>query len=422
MAGIISSIGGIIGGAIGNANASQYSGQANNDLNQANQILQNIPNAPDLSAPLSLQQYKQSGVYNPAMEQAIQQGPSAVAGLGTDQGSLNAQRAALQQMAQTASMGMTAQQRAALNEVNQQTGSQISGRQQALMNQLNAQAGGAGSMTGLKLMNALNAQQEGANEQANQSQNIMANAQANALNAAAQEGSMGSQLNSQLFGQALTKAQAQDQLNRFNVQQQTAAQNANVQAQNQGQQYNLNNVQNLSNANVTSANQAAYNQQAMTQQQYEDTLQNAGVKAGGYQNLAGYQNQQAQQAAQAGANLGGGIGGTLGGLGAATGMFGTQAQNSYLNSGKSSGSGTTNNYNIGLSSGGQIHDFRKGGTVPGQAVVQGDSPKNDIVPAMLSPGEIVLPRTMAQSSLGKRLAKLLEDHHSLRADMERNNG
>lgn len=39
-------------------------------------------------------------------------------------------------------------------------------------------------------------------------------------------------------------------------------------------------------------------------------------------------------------------------------------------------------------------DYRKGGQVPGIAPVSGDSPKNDIVPAKLSPGEVVLPRTV----------------------------
>jgi hypothetical protein len=38
----------------------------------------------------------------------------------------------------------------------------------------------------------------------------------------------------------------------------------------------------------------------------------------------------------------------------------------------------------------------KGGVVPGKARVAGDSPENDTVPAMLSPGEVVLPRTAAK--------------------------
>lgn len=42
-------------------------------------------------------------------------------------------------------------------------------------------------------------------------------------------------------------------------------------------------------------------------------------------------------------------------------------------------------------------DFRTGGHVPGQAKVKGDSLKNDTVPAVVSPGEIVLPRSVTQS-------------------------
>ena len=36
-----------------------------------------------------------------------------------------------------------------------------------------------------------------------------------------------------------------------------------------------------------------------------------------------------------------------------------------------------------------------GGKVPGKSVVQGDSPKNDIVPTMLSPDELVVPRSVS---------------------------
>ena len=40
-----------------------------------------------------------------------------------------------------------------------------------------------------------------------------------------------------------------------------------------------------------------------------------------------------------------------------------------------------------------------GGPVPGQAKVPGDSPKNDIVPAELSPGEVVLPRSISHDPI-----------------------
>lgn len=44
----------------------------------------------------------------------------------------------------------------------------------------------------------------------------------------------------------------------------------------------------------------------------------------------------------------------------------------------------------------QLH-MQHGSIVPGKAVVKGDSPKNDIVDAKLSPGEIVIPRTVVNS-------------------------
>ena len=47
---------------------------------------------------------------------------------------------------------------------------------------------------------------------------------------------------------------------------------------------------------------------------------------------------------------------------------------------------------------------KKGGSVPGKAKVKGDSLKNDTVPAMLSAGEIVLPRHITQDSDAPRKA------------------
>ncbi len=55
-----------------------------------------------------------------------------------------------------------------------------------------------------------------------------------------------------------------------------------------------------------------------------------------------------------------------------------------------------------LAHGGNVPQFNthllNGGNVPGKAKVKGDSPKNDVEPTMLSPGEVVLPRSVTQSS------------------------
>ncbi len=57
-----------------------------------------------------------------------------------------------------------------------------------------------------------------------------------------------------------------------------------------------------------------------------------------------------------------------------------------------------------------------GNVVGGSAPVKGDDPKNDTVPAMLSPGEAVLPRSVTQSKdapeKAKEFMKALKQHHA----------
>lgn len=57
--------------------------------------------------------------------------------------------------------------------------------------------------------------------------------------------------------------------------------------------------------------------------------------------------------------------------------------------------------------------LQQGGYVPGRAQVSGDSPKNDKVHTMLSPGEIVIPRSKAKSAdKAKAFIDDLLSHHS----------
>lgn len=59
--------------------------------------------------------------------------------------------------------------------------------------------------------------------------------------------------------------------------------------------------------------------------------------------------------------------------------------------------------------------MKKGGHVPGKANVAGDSYKNDTVKAMLSPGEIVIPRTVAQApDAPSRAAKFVAAVHGMK--------
>lgn len=58
--------------------------------------------------------------------------------------------------------------------------------------------------------------------------------------------------------------------------------------------------------------------------------------------------------------------------------------------------------------------LKSGGRVPGRAKVKGDSPKNDTVHAMLSPGEIVVPRSLVENP--ERAKKFIEGLKKRRAN------
>jgi hypothetical protein len=112
---------------------------------------------------------------------------------------------------------------------------------------------------------------------------------------------------------------------------------------------------------------------------------------------------------------GGILGGLLGGVGSALGLAqGGQVpipplshyqsmSNAQHTAGKYSDGGPVSIV------GKHFHSMKSGGHVPGKAQISGDSLKNDTVPAMLSPGEIVVPRTAAKdpskaASFAKALA------------------
>lgn len=128
-------------------------------------------------------------------------------------------------------------------------------------------------------------------------------------------------------------------------------------------------------------------QQVGQQQQGLATMGQLGL--GGQQNLAQQSGVQAQVAAGDAQRQGQIVGGLLGGVGAALGMSkGGEVPRVEAKTTEAS------RRDMGF---GKVILKNDGGTVPGQAPVAGDHPKNDIVPAMLSPGELVIPRTVVQA-------------------------
>jgi hypothetical protein len=243
-------------------------------------------------------------------------------------------------------------QQALIDAMRNAGGQNTYANQMALQQQLQQQANGQGPNPAQAQL-----QQNSANAAAQQA-SLMAGQRGTAGNAglmARQIGMQGAQQQQQMMGQAAT-LQAQQQLA---AQQQLGAQQAQMAGQMQGASQGY--------------NQAAGNA-------YGQTLGGIGQQNANQVNLAGAQAGLEGQRAGATASIAGGL---LGGAGAALGL-------------KKAHGGIIPSISGPQSQAGQhFHNMKSGGNVPGQAKVAGDSLKNDNQPAMLSPGEIVIPRSIA---------------------------
>jgi len=413
--GVSGSIGGVLGGIVGQSQVAGAEGNAANQQAIANQIMQQIGAAPDVSAPLILQQYKQAGVLTPEMEANITaQMPQAI---GSDQTAVNAQTQALQQMQQRAAGGLSAGDRAALTQAGLQAQGDVQGRLGSIAQNMQQQGL---SDSGSKLAMQLSAAQGGQNAEAQSAGQIAQQAQQAAIQATGQAAGLGGQIENQQFGQGLANQQAQTQMQRFNVQNQLGVQQQNTQAANQAQAANLANQQQIGNANVSAGNQQLYNQQQQAMNQYNANKNTAEAQSGAASQYGNALNNQAQQTAQGYMNMFGGGGQAVGGAAAAAsaaGGSGSGGQSGGVN--QQAFNGAENYDESTFWSGGDVGNYKAGGHVPGQARMPGDHPANDTVHAKLSPGEIVLPRTIAKSDLGKKLLKLLSDHHAVQNELDK---
>jgi hypothetical protein len=208
------------------------------------------------------------------------------------------------------------------------------------------------------------------------------------LNELTSAGSMGANLQGQQNTQANTVAAATNAINQFNAAQQQTQENFNVGNQNAAQAANTGTAQNIEAQNVENANTHAEKMANTNQTAYQDAMQKAAAEAGVSENIA------TQDTAQGGQQAG-----LIGGLVGAAGQAGA----AYAGAPVSASAGAP----VSASGGGEIEKYLKGGVVDGRASVPGNSPKNDTVPAVLSPGEIVLPRTVAQNPQPDRVMAFL---------------
>lgn len=245
---------------------------------------------PDQSAALILDQYKQAGILTPQLESQIHDSISQFSNIKRDDATRSMQVNALKQMSQYGKAGLTPDERAAMRLAQNDVQRQNEANQQSIIQNMQSR-GMQGS--GAEMAARLGGAQGSANNASEQADRVSSMAAQRALAAISQGNTMAGQLRTQDFGEEGTKASAQDQMNRFNTQNQMAINQRNVATGNRDQEANLINKQSISNANTGQNNQEKYNQLQRQRQGWLDKMQYAQA----YQSpLREYGNASAQQA------------------------------------------------------------------------------------------------------------------------------
>lgn len=369
-----------------------------------------VPTQQQLSLP-ELQKYAVSQNMSPAQMQAFLQQNNALNAPVAQTGTA-AQQAAINQLASVAGAGgNTPQEQAQVAQIMQDTGRNLAGQRGAIEQQAEAR----GVPVGM-LQAALQSQNAGQDLQTANQGALQAQGQAyqQALQAMGQGAGAGATLQGQQNTQANTVGQAQNAMQQFNAanQQNAAANNAGYQQQ--ANQYNTGMANQIGQQNTGLANERTRYNAQVPETVFQNQMQKAGGVAGANQNIAQNATNQGNQELGiyggllgAGATAFGGPGGAMLGSGAGRGFSSGPPASAntgqYAPPGYEKG-GVVNpipaHYDCGhpgcMAHGGMV-DYKHGGQVPGHAQVAGDSPQNDTVHANLSPGEVVLPRSMTQS-------------------------
>lgn len=309
---VVPGIGTLVGGAVGAAGGligHLFSGgdqqKAIDAAQAAAAIIAQTGAPPDQYNNIYLQQFKQAGVYTPALEQAMNQDPSLVNKIQEDPSLKTAQMGALQSLSQRGQTGFTAADIAALNQARTQANSDVSGQVGAIRQNMAARGMAGG---GNELAMSLNAAQAGGNRESQAGLQQAGTASQNALQAMTQAGALGGQIRGQDFSVAQQKAAAQDAVNQFNAQNAMQRQARNVQQQNQGQLYNVGQQQAAANANTQQANQLQYAQAQAANQQWQQQLGLNQAKAAALQGQAGTYQGMANATNQGFQTAGGAVG------------------------------------------------------------------------------------------------------------------
>lgn len=356
------------------------------------------------------------GTVTPEDIAVAEQGPSEYTNISLDPATRAAQMSALQQYMDIANAGgLDAESKLALQQIIDQANAQSRGAQGAIMNEAQAMGQGGGDFA---LTQRAIAAQGASNNAATQGMQAAAIAEANKRAALDAMARIGGGVNAADWAQAAEAARAGDVINATNTGARNTANLQDVANKIQTGEFNVGTAQNVNAANTAAGQNKVYYNAALPQQRFNNEL----AKASGIAGVSGNQATAAQNAQNADTAFMGSLLGTAGTIGATA--LGGPAAGAMTNSmiGPSRQVGTAPGIGpittpknvmqykpVGYAKGGYTcyadggvaHDhsicMKLGGHVEGEAQVPGDSEKNDTIPAMLSPGELVIPRSVPKT-------------------------
>jgi hypothetical protein len=346
----------------------------------------NAVKTPELQAlQVQLDKYVQAGTMTPDQAEASLLSSNAYNDIVTDPSLVGAQKQALQSLQDVGNAGgLTAIDKARLSDIRDSQNQDAKGRLASI--ESNARERGVGG-SGLELVSALQNEQSAADRAAKAGTDVAATAQSRALSALLGAGEAATSMRGQDYAEQANKAAAENAIQAFNKRALDSTNKFNVENANAAQAANLTNAQNVSNANTNIGNQNKIHNANANQQVFNDNLALASGKAGVDVSAANAAQEQAAREQAGDLGVANGIIGGAARIGA-TAMGGPAAGAAASSAGPSAG-GSTDPWGAHNNE----YDFAHGGKVPGLAPVPGDSPKNDVVDAHLSPGEVVVPRS-----------------------------
>lgn len=248
------------------------------------------------------------GGYDPAMEEFIELGPTAMEDISLDPRLREAQMGALEQLSEIGEVGLTDAEKAAMRQIRRESAGEARAQQESILQEM-ARRGAAGG--GQELAARLAASQAAAGRMAGEGDVLAQMAQQRALQAMSQAGQLGGQIRGQEFGEQADVARARDIISQFNVAQQQAQQARNIQAQREAQVREATERQRIAEQRAGLRRETERRRADLPGMQFGRELDLAGARAGQFGGQAAAREAEAARRAQLGTDVGTAIGSGL---------------------------------------------------------------------------------------------------------------